>query len=127
MSLKGIMNEIETDVIDVTKTRFTHEVTMVVPSAADGDLTYERAKDKKGKLIETCALYVDIRNSVALTEKHHTQTMGRIYTAFTKAVLKIARNHNGHIRNIIGDRIMIVFPTKNSYPETPGTCPCTGR
>jgi adenylate cyclase len=115
MAVKNILEEIERDVIDVTKTNFVHNETRVVPNAGDWELTYERGKDKKGKKIETCVLYVDIRNSVALTEKHHTQTMGRIYTAFTKAVLKVARYHNGHTRNIIGDRIMIVFPTKDCY------------
>jgi hypothetical protein len=115
MAVKNIIEEIEKDVIDVIKTNFVHNDTRVVPNAGDGELTYESGKDKKGKKIETCVLYVDIRNSVALTEKHHTQTMGRIYTAFTKAVLKVARHHNGHTRNIIGDRIMIVFPTKDCY------------
>ena len=58
---------------------------------------------------------MDIRNSVALTVKHQNQIMGRIYTAFTKAVLKIGRHHGGHTRNIIGDRVMIVFPTANCF------------
>lgn len=115
MSIKSIIQEIDIDVLDVTKTNFVHNDTRVVPSAMDGDLTYERGKDKKGKKIETCVLYVDIRNSVALTEKHHTQTMGKIYTAFTKAVLKVARHHYGHTRNIIGDRVMIVFPVKDCF------------
>lgn len=115
MGLKNLIEEIDSDVLDVTKTSFEHFDTGVVPSSDDGDLTYERAQAKKGKKIKTCVLYVDIRNSVALTEKHQTQTMGRIYTAFTKAVLKVARHHDGHIRNIIGDRIMIVFPAKNCF------------
>lgn len=115
MEVKTILEEIEKDVIDVTKTTFTHNDTRVVPSLDDSELTYESGKDKKGKKIETCVLFVDIRNSVGLTEKHHTQTMGRIYTAFTKAVLKIARYHKGHTRNIIGDRIMIVFPVKDCF------------
>ncbi len=115
MSLKNIIAEIDSDVLDVTGTSFEHVDTDVVPRSDDGQLTYERGQAKKGKKITTCVLYVDIRNSVALTEKHQTQTMGRIYTAFTKAVLKVARHHNGHIRNIIGDRIMIVFPSKNCF------------
>ncbi len=79
------------------------------------DLPMKGGLIKKGKKIKTCVLFVDIRNSVALTEKHNTQTMGRIYTAFTKAVLKVARHHNGHTRNIIGDRVMVVFPAKNCF------------
>lgn len=115
MTVKGIIEEIEKEVLDVTKTNFVHSETKVVPNLNDSELTYEGGKDKKGKTITTCVLFVDIRNSVALTEKHHNQTMGRIYTAFTKAVLKVARHHNGHIRNIIGDRVMVVFPTKDCY------------
>ena len=115
MSVKPIIDEIEKEVIDVTKTTFVHNDTEVVPGISDAGLTYESGKDKKGKKITTCVLYVDIRNSVSLTEKHHTQTMGRVYTAFTKAVLKLARHHKGHTRNIIGDRVMIVFPSKNCY------------
>ncbi len=115
MAVKGIIEEIEKDVIDVTKTNFDYNDTSVVPNLNDSGLTYERGNDKKGKKIKTCVLFVDIRNSVALTEKHNTQTMGRIYTAFTKAVLKVARHHNGHTRNIIGDRVMVVFPVENCF------------
>ncbi|NME66501.1 adenylate/guanylate cyclase domain-containing protein [Flammeovirga aprica] len=115
MPVKPIIDEIEKEVVDVTNTNFVHNDTSVVPSLKDSDLTYESGVDKKGKKIETCVLFVDIRNSVALTEKHHTQTMGRIYTAFTKAVLKLARHHKGHTRNIIGDRVMVVFPVKDCF------------
>jgi hypothetical protein len=115
MAVKSILEEIERDVIDVIKTNFVHNGTLIVPSLSDGGLTYERGVEKKGKVIKTCVLYVDIRNSVALTEKHHNQTMGRVYTAFTKAVLKVARHHKGHVRNIIGDRVMIVFPVKDCF------------
>lgn len=115
MAIKDIIVEIEKEVIDVTKTNFIHNETTFVPGIEDGQLTYESGKEKKGKVIKTCVLYVDIRNSVALTEKHHNQTMGRIYTAFTKAVLKIARHHGGHTRNIIGDRVMIVFPSNDCF------------
>ena len=41
--------------------------------------------------------------------------MGRIYTAFTKGVLNAAREHNGYVRNIIGDRVMVVFPVNNCF------------
>ncbi|MFV8327306.1 adenylate/guanylate cyclase domain-containing protein [Flavobacterium sp. ZS1P14] len=115
MAVKNILNEIENDIADVVSTNFVYNNTNLVPNGLDGQLTYERGIEKKGKKIETCVLYVDIRNSVGLTVKHHTQTMGRIYTAFTKAILKVARHHNGHIRNIIGDRVMIVFPVENSF------------
>lgn len=115
MSVKSIISEIETDVSDVIGTQFTYANTAEVPSANDPALSYERFKEKRGKILETCVLYVDIRDSVALTEKHKSITMGRIYTAFTKAVIKAGREHGGHTRNIIGDRVMIVFPKANCF------------
>ena len=41
--------------------------------------------------------------------------MGQIYTAFTKGVLNAAREHDGYVRNIIGDRVMVVFPVSNCF------------
>lgn len=115
MSLRKIIDEIDADVQDVLATNFVYSTTKDVPNRDDSILSYERGKDKRGKEIETCVLFVDIRNSVALTEKHQHQTMGKVYTAFTKAVLKAARHHKGHTRNIIGDRVMVVFPVNNCF------------
>lgn len=58
---------------------------------------------------------MDIRGSVELNQKHYKDTMGKIYTAFTKSMLKIAQHHNGFVRNIIGDRVMIVFNEENCF------------
>lgn len=115
MKISTILSEIEADVQDVLATNFVYSSTKEVPNRDDSGLSYERGKDKRGKEIETCVLFVDIRNSVALTDKHQHQTMGRVYTAFTKAVLKAARHHGGHTRNIIGDRVMVVFPVDNCF------------
>lgn len=113
--MKEILSEIEADIRDIKVKNFQYTSTKEVPSRHDTSLTFERGVDKIGKEIETCVLYVDIRNSVELNRIHHTQTMGRIYTAFSKAMLKIARYHKGYVRNIIGDRVMIVFPKDNCY------------
>tara|TARA_R110001599_G_scaffold280408_1_gene481611 strand:+ start:6652 stop:7647 length:996 start_codon:yes stop_codon:yes gene_type:complete len=115
MAIKNLIEEIESDVKDVLETKFAHYIADTVPSVEDSSLTFERGVEKKGKVLESCVLYVDIRDSVSLTEKHHNQTMGRIYTALTKAVLKIARHHDGYVRNIIGDRVMVVFPKKDCF------------
>lgn len=115
MSAKSLIKEVENDVDDIISTDFVYINTLNVPSDSDANLSYERAKDKKGKTITTCVLYVDIRNSVDLTIKHHSKTMGKIYTAFIKAVIKAGRLHGGHTRNIIGDRVMIVFPVQNCF------------
>jgi len=85
-----------------------------VNSTEDG-LTFESGDVKRGRTIKTCVLYVDIRNSVQLIKDKQTKTMGKIYTAFTKAVLIAAREEGGCVRNIIGDRVMVVFPEKDCF------------
>jgi class 3 adenylate cyclase len=116
--MNAILTEIDFDIQDVASTNFVYTETNFVPNRDDSGLSYERGKDKRGKEIETCVLFVDIRDSVALTDKHKHQTMGKVYTAFTKAVLKVAKYHGGHIRNIIGDRVMVVFPVENCFKNS---------
>ena len=115
MALKDIIAEIERDISDMASTKFEYVNAKYVPSTNDSGLSYERGVTKKGKIIRTCVLFVDIRDSVAMTAKHQSVTMGRIYTSFTKAIIKIARYHGGHTRNIIGDRVMIVFPEDKTF------------
>lgn len=115
MDLKRLMTDIEDMITDVRTKEFTYNTSSKVPSLSDCDLTYESGYAKKGKCIETCVLFVDIRNSVELTCKHSTKTMGQIYTAFTKGVLCAAREYCGYVRNIIGDRVMVVFPVNNCF------------
>lgn len=105
-----LIDRIETEVQDVLQTEFEYSQASYVPNSEDGGLTFGEGEIKKGKELDTCVLFTDIRDSVALTEKHTTKTMGRLYTAFSKSVLRIAEHHGGHVRNIIGDRVMVVFP-----------------
>jgi class 3 adenylate cyclase len=111
MSKKQLMDDITADVKDIISTDFTFYKTRAVPNSEDSNLTFERGAEKKGKSIETCVLYVDIRNSVALSQLN-INLMGKIYTAFIKGVIKAADHHSGYIRNIIGDRVMVVFSPK---------------
>jgi len=113
--MKKIITDIEVLIDDVLNTDFEFNPTNTVPTTDKSGLTFESGEIKKGQEIETCVLYVDIRNSVNMIEKHWDKTMGKVYTAFTKSVIKSAHNHNGFVRNIIGDRVMIVFPSKDCF------------
>lgn len=115
MDIKYFLENIRKVVKDVKNTSFEYTRTQNVPSRDTQGLTYESGITKKGKEITTCVLYVDIRGSVELNQKHYKDTMGKIYTAFTKSMLKIAQHHNGFVRNIIGDRVMIVFNEENCF------------
>jgi len=112
---KVIIDKVTAEVKDVFNTEFEFPHTTTVPNVDDTDLTYANGETKKGKEITTCVLFVDIRNSVALNNETYTKTMGRIYTSFTKSVLRAAAHCGGYVRNIIGDRVMVVFPEENCY------------
>ena len=112
---KDFLEGIQQDVSDVLATKFEYLNTNNVPTRSDAALTFERGVLKRGKILKTCVIYVDIRNSVELTSKHSAETMGQLYTAFGKSMVKAAKQHNGHVRNIIGDRVMIIFPVENCF------------
>lgn len=118
MTKTELIDKLRSIVQDVKDTGMAFSPTSDVPNVdTTKELTYENGAIKKGQIIKTCVLYVDIRNSVQLNEEHRTTIMGKIYTAFTKVVLVIAREEGGMVRNIIGDRVMIVFPEENCYTK----------
>ena len=112
---KNVIDKVTAEVKDIFSTDFDFPHTGNVPNVDDAGLTYANGETKKGKEITTCVLFVDIRNSVALNNETYTKTMGRIYTAFTKSVLRAAAQCGGYVRNIIGDRVMVVFPEDNCF------------
>lgn len=115
MAVKDFLDEQYSMIKDVKDTTFEYSNTTAVPQVSDSGLTYESGDTKKGKVLESCVLFTDIRNSVELNKKHRTDTMGKIYTAFTKGVLNTAAYYGGMVRNIIGDRVMVVFPAEDCY------------
>ena len=114
-NVKDLLDQIQEDVNDLIQKDFVFKVTNDVPNEDDKDLTFESGEIKKGKEIDTCVLFVDIRDSVKLVKSSHTDTMGRIYTAFIKSTIRVAHKCNGLVRNIIGDRVMVVFPKENCF------------
>ena len=115
MAVKKIIDETDLEIRDLLNTDFSYTSTKYVPNLSDPALTFGNADEKKAKIIKTCVLFVDIRGSVAMTRKHHTKTMGKLYSAFAKAAVKAANHHGGYVRNIIGDRVMVVFPSDNCF------------
>lgn len=117
MALKDLLSEINNDVKDIVKLGFelTHTQSDYVPNDEDPGLTFESGRTKKAKLIDTCILYADMRNSTQLSKSHSKEVMGRLYSAFVSSVSYIAHHHGGIVRNIVGDRVMIVFPNRNCY------------
>ncbi|MBO0947270.1 adenylate/guanylate cyclase domain-containing protein [Fibrella forsythiae] len=112
MSVRNILASISQEIDDIFSYGFNINVssTTSVPSFDDPVLTFESGKQKQAKEVTTCVLFIDIRNSTQLNLKYDAKELAKLYTAFTKGMIIAADFHGGKIRNIIGDRIMVVFP-----------------
>jgi len=95
----------------------TATTTKTVPHSSDGAITFPNldAKTQACKLIDTCVLYIDIRRSTELSITHKPQTVAKLYSAFVRAMTKCARHFGGHVRGIIGDRVMVIFDCDDCF------------
>src|SRR5262249_40145475 len=102
MGLKELRAEIEDEVSTLLANDFAIEVTSTenVPHASDPAITFPdvTARSQGAKLIETCVLYIDIRRSTELNFSHKPKTVAKLYTAFVRAMTRVARYHDGHVR-----------------------------
>lgn len=117
MGRKDFFNTINSVIDDWKNTSFSFYPKEYIPGLDDKNLTYGNGEEKKGIEINTCVLFVDIRNSVQLTKDKQVRTMGKIYSVFTHCVLLAAQNEGGYVRNIIGDRVMVVFPPEDCFKK----------
>ncbi|MFN3209509.1 adenylate/guanylate cyclase domain-containing protein [Roseovarius indicus] len=117
--MNDLKDEIDNEVSEILSSDFTVNVTetRTVPKANDPAITFPnlRTGQLSCKLIETCVLYIDIRKSTELNLKHRRATVAKLYSAFGRAMTKCARHFGGHVRGIIGDRLMVVFDSENCF------------
>ncbi|MBL7839397.1 MAG: adenylate/guanylate cyclase domain-containing protein [Cyclobacteriaceae bacterium] len=114
--MKAILEQINSDVKDIFNNKIETTGSYVVPSRNDAGLTFKIGDVKKGKTIETCVLMVDMRNSTKISKQlsNDKARLGKIYSAFIHAMATIADEY-GYVRNIIGDRVMVVFDPKDCH------------
>lgn len=119
MGLIEFLREIDEEVGTITSAGYDVEVveTDYVPSFADSSLTFDNldVRGKRCKLLESCVLYIDIRNSTSISVERKAITLSRMYSAFVRSMLGAARYYGGHVRNIIGDRVMVVFDREDCF------------
>lgn len=125
MALKDFLQNISDDVKTMNSSNFEVEVieTKHVPNPDDKDLTYENfdTLTKKCKSIETCVLYIDIRKSTQLSSLHRNSTLVKLYSSFIRSMVKASEYYGGKIRNIVGDRVMVVFNSDNCFKNAVDT------
>jgi len=114
--MEELLQSIADEIKDIFDTDIETTQTATVPTRNDATLTFSRGITKKGKLLETCVLFIDIRNSTRISKrlKADKRRLGKIYSAFVHAMSRIADEY-GFVRNIIGDRVMVVFDAEDCY------------
>lgn len=119
MKLSELRDELDDEVSTIVSKEFSVGVTSTkyVPHSDDAAITFPNLDEKKQscKLIDTCILYIDIRRSTELNLSHRPQTVAKLYSAFVRAMTKAARQYNGHVRGIIGDRVIVLFDTDDAF------------
>lgn len=125
MSLEDFLKELDEEVRVVNTPDFEVEIieTDFVPSFSDPNITYDNldTKKKKCKRLESCVLYVDIRNSAKISAERQPKTLAKLYSSFVRSMIACARYFGGHVRNIIGDRVMVVFDKADCFTKAVDT------
>ena len=125
MTIETLLKELSSEIDVLLSSDFDIEVieTDRVPNIDDSDLTYDNfdRKIKKCKVIDTCVLYIDIRKSTALNISHRPQTLTKLYSSFIRSMVKAVEYFDGYVRNIVGDRIMVVFNSFNCFSNAVNT------
>jgi adenylate cyclase len=125
VSLKDFFEAIDDEVSSVLDSSFEIEIidTKFVPNFDDPNITYDNldTKKKKCKRLESCVLYVDIRDSVKLSAEKQPKTLAKVYSSFVRSMIACARYYDGHVRNIIGDRVMVVFDQHDCFKKAVDT------
>lgn len=116
--MEDFLNEINQDIKDIFRYNIETTNAYVVPTRHDTSLTFPIGADKKGKLLETCVLMIDIRNSTKISRvlKKDKVKLGKIYSSFIYTMTNIADEY-GFARNIVGDRVMVVFEPNNCFVD----------
>lgn len=117
--MSDLRDELASEVESILADSFTISTTStnVVPHSDDVAITFPNldAKSQSCKLIDTCVLYIDIRRSTELSIQHRPKIVAKLYSAFVRAMTKCARHYGGHVRGIIGDRVMVIFDCADCY------------
>lgn len=125
MGLKEFFQNIDDEVATVLSSDFEIEIfeTKFVPNFNDSNITFDNldTKKKKCKRLESCVLYVDMRDSAKISAAKRPHTLARIYSSFVRSMIAAGRYYGGHIRNIIGDRVMVVFDADDCFKKATDT------
>lgn len=125
MSLSDLKKQIEGEVNTISSSDFTVHIKDIdeVPVVDHPHLTFPDLKNNQIKCLrlETCVLFIDLRKSTDLNLSKRPYTLSKVYSAFIQSMAKAAHYFGGKVRNIIGDRLMVVFDKADCFKNAVNT------
>lgn len=108
----GIKEDIKSKVKNIIDTNYVVEDVSYVPSIDNSKLTF----GNKGLKFEATVLFIDMRGSTDVLNKHNKSTVAKIHMAYFHAIIKIANLYDGQVRSFNGDSMLAFFQgtTKNT-------------
>lgn len=101
----GLKKDITDKVTEIINTNFTTEEVSFVPDITNPKLTFNNT----GLLFEATVLYIDLRDSTGILNKHNKSTIAKIHKAYLHTTVKIATSLGGEVRSFNGDSVLAFF------------------
>lgn len=101
----GLRKDIIETVREILNDRFISEETSSVPDISNSKLTFGNT----GLVFEATVLYVDMRGSTELLEKHNKPVVAKLHKAYFQTIVSIANSESGEVRSFNGDSMLVFF------------------
>jgi class 3 adenylate cyclase len=100
---------------EIIDTKFEIENCYAVPDIDDTRLTFSN----KGLRFEATTLYIDMRGSTKILNKHNRGTVAKLHMAYFHTIVKVAKSLGGEVRSFNGDGMLVFFygTTKQSLSD----------
>jgi len=102
MSLK---EDIISKAKEIESAEFDVKTTTTIPTIDTSTLTF----DCTGLEFEATVLYIDMRGSTSVLNKHRKRTVAKIHMIYYHTIVKIAKSTGGEIRSFNGDSLLVFY------------------
>ena len=96
---------IDSKVAGIIDNAFETSYITYVPDINDSNLTF----GNKGLKLTATVLYIDMRGSTSILNKHNRTSVAKIHKAYFHTIVTIAKSLGGEVRSFNGDGMLVLF------------------
>ena len=101
----SLREEIINKTKEILDTQFEVEDVGYVPDISNSKLTFGNT----GLQFESTVLYIDMRDSTEILNKHNNPVVAKIHMVYFHALVKIVKELEGDVRSFNGDSLLVFF------------------